>query len=400
MKILFVDDDEYVLKSLKRTMLATDYEIYTASTVDKALALLLEHSMDVVISDVKMSSVNGIDLLRIVKTEYPDTYRMILSGFSEKENSLICVINSLSLDYITKPWNNIELLEKINNVINLRKILLDPVLISKVSAQIDLPSTPQICHEIQNRIYDGAFQTEIVKIIEKDITLSSIILNLANNSFLSSMPIRSIQTVFQLIGVSGIRQFLMAAVIIDDHTLEEWQIKELNNLANIASQTTKLFTVLYNYCYDAVLKNEFSFLAFCIDIGRVILLKNSPELYLKIKSEMIETGESFRACERKLFDQENMSSKLGGLILNKWNFSRVCIETSLFIDAPQNASSDCSAIIKLLNIAYANINNNDAMFNLISKSDQWNDIYIFELPFSRRDIKNIEALSRKNEIVL
>lgn len=400
MKILFVDDDINILKSLKRSMLPTEYDIFTATDAESALVILSENMIDVIFSDLKMPNINGVDLLRIVKEKHPDTYRMILSGFTENKNLLSGVINSISLDYIAKPWNNEALLEKNKSVHNVRKIIYDPVFISKINEQIELPHIPEVYHEFQQAIQQGFSFQAIGEVIEKDITLATVILKLANNSFVTRSPILSIQTAIRLVGINGIKQFIMAASIIDDDTLEKWQINELEKLGSRASQTTKLFTILYNYCYNAVLKDEFSFLAFCIDLGRVILLKNRPEEYLKIQSKMWKTRETFVSCERKVLKDDGLSSKLGGFILNKWNFSRLCTESALFIHEPERSSSDCLAIIELLNIAYVNIIENPSMYDAISSGENLKSVSIFELPFSRKDIKKIDSLARKNQSVL
>lgn len=396
MKILFVDDDRNILKSLKRSMLPTAYDIFTASSAESALEILSDYSIDVVISDVKMPNTNGIDLLRIVKEKHPDTYRMILTGFAEDKNLISGVINSMSLDYITKPWNNEELLEKNRYVHNIRQIIYDQAFIDKVNEHIELPHIPEVYHEFQDAIHREVSLEAIGVVLEKDITLSTMILKLANDSFVTRSPITSIQTAIRLVGINGIKQFIMAASILDDDSLEKWQLNELEQLAVRASETTKLFTLIYNYCYNAVLKDEFSFLAFCIDLGRVILLKNRPEEYIKIQSKMWQSHENFISCEKNILKDDNISSKLGGYLLNKWNFSRLCTETALFVHTPELASGDCSSVIELLNIAYTNITENPSMYEEISSNDDLKATSIFQLPFSRKDLKRIDTLARKN----
>jgi len=108
-RVLLVDDEENILASLRRLLRREPYELVTAGTASEALNLLEEQPAEVVISDQRMPGMTGIDLLREVRRRWPDTLRIILSGYSEV-NTIIAAVNEGEIyKFLTKPWNDEEL---------------------------------------------------------------------------------------------------------------------------------------------------------------------------------------------------------------------------------------------------------------------------------------------------
>jgi two-component system NtrC family sensor kinase len=117
-RILFVDDERNVLKSLERTFLDEEYEILTASSGIDGLSILENVSpLQVVISDYRMPEMNGVDFLREVCKRWPDTVRIVLSGYADTA-SIVSAINEGEIyKFIPKPWNDDELKVAIINAL-------------------------------------------------------------------------------------------------------------------------------------------------------------------------------------------------------------------------------------------------------------------------------------------
>lgn len=116
--VLLVDDEEMVTQGLSRFVPWADigYEVSgTATSVARALTFLENHPVDLVITDIQMPIQNGIDLLRILKEQYPKIKTIILSGYSEFSYAQQA-LRLGALDYLTKPVNFSamkQLLEKV-----------------------------------------------------------------------------------------------------------------------------------------------------------------------------------------------------------------------------------------------------------------------------------------------
>lgn len=102
-KILFVDDEENVLQSMKR-QLRKRFPLQTALSGDEALKVLKEKGpFAVIVSDMRMPGMNGVELLSRVKDLYPDTVRIMLTGNADQETAMDAVNNGQIFRFLTKP---------------------------------------------------------------------------------------------------------------------------------------------------------------------------------------------------------------------------------------------------------------------------------------------------------
>ncbi|MFZ5996047.1 MAG: ATPase, T2SS/T4P/T4SS family [Nitrospirota bacterium] len=107
--LLFVDDEENVLHALRRIFLDENYEILTAPTGADALKLMEDNVIHLVISDFKMPGMNGADLLKEIKTRWPETIRIMLTGHADIQAIMGAVNEGAVYKFITKPWNDEDL---------------------------------------------------------------------------------------------------------------------------------------------------------------------------------------------------------------------------------------------------------------------------------------------------
>ena len=102
--VLFVDDEEKVLTSLKRGLLDEPYNSLFADSGQKALEILQQNEVHVLVTDMRMPEMSGLELLRVVKEEYPCIVRMVLSGYTQISTLLTAINQGEIYKYITKPW--------------------------------------------------------------------------------------------------------------------------------------------------------------------------------------------------------------------------------------------------------------------------------------------------------
>lgn len=107
--VLIVDDEVNVLNSLERTLRNEEYAVLTASSATEALDILQAKSVDLIISDLGMPEMNGLDLLKIVKGRYPAVARIVLTGQSDTPTVVRAINEGEVCRFFTKPWDNEEL---------------------------------------------------------------------------------------------------------------------------------------------------------------------------------------------------------------------------------------------------------------------------------------------------
>lgn len=102
-RVLFVDDEPRVTNALK-AMFRRDYEVYLANSGDEALTLLAHTPIDVLVSDQRMPGMLGSELLAKVSQHYPNTMRILLTGFMDKKAIVDSINQGEVYRFIHKPW--------------------------------------------------------------------------------------------------------------------------------------------------------------------------------------------------------------------------------------------------------------------------------------------------------
>jgi two-component system probable response regulator PhcQ len=108
-RILIVDDEENILNALKRLFRKENYRIFTADSGEEGLAVMDREEMDLIISDLKMPNMNGIEFLAKAKEMSPDTLRIMLTGHADLKSVLEAIDRGEVYRFLLKPWNNEEL---------------------------------------------------------------------------------------------------------------------------------------------------------------------------------------------------------------------------------------------------------------------------------------------------
>ena len=122
--LLLVDDEANILAALKRLLRRENCQVLTAGSGQEGLAILAQKSVDVIISDQRMPGMTGVEFLRIAKEKYPDTVRIVLSGYTELQSVTDAVNESAIYKFLTKPWEDAQLREHIEEAFQ-RKELAD-----------------------------------------------------------------------------------------------------------------------------------------------------------------------------------------------------------------------------------------------------------------------------------
>ena len=133
-RILIVDDEESILKALRRLLYMTpcmageksfklNVDIFSSPV--EALEKAKYTAYDLVLSDYRMPVMNGVQFLKAFREIQPDAVRLILSGYADL-NGLIAAINEAGISrFISKPWNDYELVSAIGQALALRELTLE-----------------------------------------------------------------------------------------------------------------------------------------------------------------------------------------------------------------------------------------------------------------------------------
>jgi len=145
-KILLVDDEPNVLQSMRR-QLRKRFKIKTAESGDEALVILKEKGpFAVIVSDMRMPGMNGVQLLSTVKDSFPDTVRMMLTGNADQETASEAVNAGQIFRFLTKPCStavlatSLALAVRQHNLLTAEKELLNKTVKGSITVMTELLS--------------------------------------------------------------------------------------------------------------------------------------------------------------------------------------------------------------------------------------------------------------------
>ena len=122
-KILLVDDDPNILQALNRLLKHYQVEMFTSG--EEALVAAHETTFDIVISDYKMPEMDGVAFLTFFRALQPDAIRMILTGYADLNTAQHAINDVEVFRFISKPWNNFELLNGVKRGLEYRRVMLE-----------------------------------------------------------------------------------------------------------------------------------------------------------------------------------------------------------------------------------------------------------------------------------
>jgi len=119
-KVLVVDDEEYICKSCVEVLKDDGYEVKAFTRPHEALKYLRDQAMDLVLLDLKMSEIDGIECLREIRKQYPETMVVIITGYATAETA-VASLKLGALDYVSKPFTPDELSTAVNRAFEHRR---------------------------------------------------------------------------------------------------------------------------------------------------------------------------------------------------------------------------------------------------------------------------------------
>jgi two-component system NtrC family sensor kinase len=122
-RLLLVDDEENILRSLRRVLRHGDWDIETAPDGQRALELLEDFHPDVVVSDFRMPGMSGVDLLHEVKLRSPQTQRILLTGHADHQALEEAINRSEIFRFIGKPWNDAQLVLTVRSAFEQHRLI-------------------------------------------------------------------------------------------------------------------------------------------------------------------------------------------------------------------------------------------------------------------------------------
>lgn len=352
--IVFVDDEPRILEGLERMLygMRRDWNMRFATSGPQALDLLEESPADVVVSDMRMPQMGGVELLSVVMDRYPRTVRIILSGQSDRDEIMRSV--GSSHQFLSKPCTPEALKSTIARACALRDLLVDESLQRLVTQLQTLPSLPSLYVEVLDELKSPTSSvTKVGNIIGRDIAMTAKILQLVNSSYFGlRRRANSASDAVRLLGLDTIKALVLSAGIFDQFDPKLVEGLSLESLWAHSLETGVIAqAIARTESADRALADE-ALLAGCLhDIGKVILAINLGDPYLALLKKVVPGGPKLHELERHTLAATH--GQIGAYLLGLWGLNDSIVEAVAFHDTPGAADGDKFTPLTAVHVANA-----------------------------------------------
>lgn len=348
-RVLFVDDEPRVLDGLKRMLypLRHEWRMAFAAGGHEALELLDESEYDVLVTDLRMPEMSGLELLAQVASRYPQVVRMVLSGTADQE--IVVRSATLAHQYLVKPCDAATLRATVGRAFSLRVMLDDPGLKQLISGLHTLPSVPSVYLRLMQVLQSlDVSPKDVADVISRDMSMTAKVLQLVNSALfgIQRQITDPTQAVIYL-GPEMVRQLVLVASAFNafqPKSLRRFSIERLQShslavggLARRIAQSLELSAAAADYAFVGGLLH---------DVGKLLLACNYPEKYDEAMSRARELRTLQRMAEVQAFGTTH--AEVGAYLLWLWALPDPITEVVLrhheFPADPARMSSPAGAV--------------------------------------------------------
>lgn len=331
--ILLVDDEIPIVRALQRYLQdESDYTIFTAESGERALQILAHNNIDIVITDMRMPQMDGVELLRKVKQLYPGVARIILSGYADEKAILRAMLSGIAKMYLFKPWDNKLLLNILQQTLAIRQLLTNNDMLNVINKLEGINTLAVIYNKLLEMIDQEADLKEIAGLIEHDPGIAAKVLRIANSSFYEAKT-GSVRQAISFLGLNTIKNIVLATGIFDTVNGDVFINKQIELIWKQASVANRLTIGIYEWAYNRRISDLASSAGLLHDIGKAVLLKQFPLQFAEIVTAMQEGRETVSAVlEQQLMGMTHQ--EMGAHLLAWWNMPQSMVEVALFHHDP------------------------------------------------------------------
>jgi len=356
--VLLVDDDPNIIQGLRRTLRGKqEWKVYFAPGGEEALGILAENDIDVIVVDMYMPGMDGVDLLKNVQDQYPHIIRMVFSGYSNKD--LILRSTMLAHQFFAKPCDADILVEVIEHVWLFCDLVNNERLKDLITGITGLPSLPGLYIELLDYIQSpDASIKQIGAIVSRDITMTAKILQLANSAFFGLAqrvvdPLRAVA----LLGIENLK-----ALVLYIHIFSTFDcpasghspvIADLWKHSIVVGRLARIIAILER-CPQSVINDALT-TGVLHDIGKLVLLHAGEETPISLKHEYDTLGTSH--------------AEVGAYLLGLWGIPASVVRGVAYHHRPSWSGEKTFTSLTAVHVADALLSKDYADGSLISGLD-------------------------------
>ena len=338
-RVAFVDDEPHILHGIRRSMtsMEDDWDMEFCSTGEDFLKLAQQNPFDVIVSDMRMPGMDGAQLLDIVRSRFPATVRIILSGYADTD-SVMRTIGPAHM-YLAKPCDADLLQTAIIRQISLRSLLDSPQIRSTLSGLQSLPSLPKLYMQLQAELRSLSCSAKsVADIISQDVAMTAEIMKLTNSAYFSaSGAVTSPMHAVRLLGMETVQALALRVGIFRQFSGNPRIAPLLESLTHYSLRIAALAErIALAEGADLALSKGANVAAMLSDIGSIILFDADTERYEAMLART-PPSKQLHLAEEDEFGASH--AVIGAYLLGLWGFSDDIVEAVAYGYTPTKCPS-------------------------------------------------------------
>lgn len=348
-RILFVDDEPAMLDGLRGRLrgLRSRWDMVFVENGRRAI-MEMEHSpADVVVADMRMPGMDGAELLTIVRDRWPETIRMVLSGYAEADQSTPLL--TIAHQYLSKPCEAQHIEKVISRCVELHELLREPGLRAVVGRIKNLPAMPRTYAKLRAAMESSDVSVRDVSgIIYEDAAIAAKVLQVVNSAFFRlARRISNVEQAVSYLGFNAIRTLAMSVEVFslwnNNTALECLQPELLQQRAHRVAAAARALSQGPSMADDALLAGLFH------NIGYWVLLQECPEQVVAALEVARAERIPLHQAERRVIGASH--AEIGAYLLGLWGLPYSVIEAVAFQHCPQRVGQTSFDVLAALVIA-------------------------------------------------
>lgn len=356
-KILFVDDEAFLLRGLQRVLrpMTQEWEMAFVESGAQALEQMAKTPFDVVVSDLQMPGMNGIELVNQILKQYPKTIRFLLASHAD----LGSIYKSVGLmhHFLLKPCDEKELRAAVTNALNRENSALGENLRKLLPKIRQLPSMPTLYVELVQMIGDpNVGIDDIGAVIARDMSMTAMVLRLVNSAYFGLRHrVSSVTDAAKYMGVETLRSLVLSSKVFSQYNnmqigsfSAEGLWKHSMECAIAAKSTARMEGAGQKMSDEAFVAGILH------DIGKLVLSVNFKDSYKEVVKMVDQKHLSYHEAEQAVFGANH--ADVGAHILSYWGLPSPIVEAIGFHHAPASSGNMIFGPLTVVHSANAILN--------------------------------------------
>jgi HD-like signal output (HDOD) protein len=350
-RVLFVDDETALLDGLRGRLhsLRARWDMVFVESGSRAVIEMEMRPFDVIVSDMRMPAMDGAQLLAIVNERWPQTIRIVLSGYSEQEATLRLM--TLAHQYLSKPCDARQLENVISRSLHLHELLAQPQLRAVVGNIRRLPAMPKTFSQLTELMATGnASVKAIAQLIAADPAIAAKVLQVVNSSFFR--PARQISKLEQAVthlGLAAIRNIVLSVEMFSAWTGHGAQGSF--DLQRMQTQSLRVAAAARALAAGTALEDDAMLVGLLHNIGYLVLVQQCAEQIERAQQIARARAIPVHEAEREVLGASQ--AEVGAYLLGIWGLPHPLIEAIALQQAPHRVQQTEFDLLAVLVIARA-----------------------------------------------